>query len=425
MSNIVVVGAQWGDEGKGKIVDYLSKDADIIARYQGGDNAGHTIVVGENKYILHLVPSGILHSDKKCIIGNGVVLSPKVFFEEIETLRQRGVDVNDDNLYISERTHLIMPYHKLMDAMEEKSRGSNKIGTTGRGIGPAYMDKAARVGIRVGDLMYPDVFAEKLELNLVQKSKYLGESSDWVEKTKNEIFKEYQEYAVRLKPFVRDTFTIINDAIDEGKSILFESAQGTLLDIDLGTYPYSTSSNSTVGGASTGLGIAPTKINEVIGLVKAYTTRVGEGPFPTEFPPDMNEKMRNRGEEFGATTGRPRRCGWFDAVAVRYSARLNGFTGIAITKLDILNELETIDICVEYRYNGKKIIGFPSQIEVLDKCEPVYETVDGWCCDISKVRNYDDLPENAKKYVTKLSELVGAKIDLIGVGPKRDQIIAV
>jgi adenylosuccinate synthase len=424
MSNIAVVGAQWGDEGKGKIVDYLAKDADIIARYQGGDNAGHTIVVGKDKYVLHLVPSGILHSDKICVIGNGVVLSPKVFFEEIETLKQRGVYIGD-NLYISERTHLIMPYHKLMDAAEESNRGSKKIGTTGRGIGPAYMDKAARLGIRVGDLMDFKTFEEKLDLNLVHKAKILEKSNDWIESTKAEIIKEFREYADELKPFVRDTFTIINDAIDDGKSILFESAQGTLLDIDLGTYPYSTSSNSTVGGACTGLGVAPTKIDEIIGLVKAYTTRVGEGPFPTEFSAEMDEKIRNRGEEFGATTGRPRRCGWFDAVAVRYSARLNGFTGIAITKLDILNELESINICTEYKYNGKKLPSFPSQIEVLNNCEPVYETVDGWCTDISEVRKYDDLPKKAKSYVERISALVGAKIALIGVGPRRDQIIPI
>jgi len=424
MSNIVVIGAQWGDEGKGKIVDYLAKDADIIARYQGGDNAGHTIVIGDEKYVLHLVPSGILRSDKKCIIGNGVVLSPKVFFEEIESLGKRGICI-DGNLYISERTHLIMPYHKLMDAAEENNRGSKKIGTTGRGIGPAYMDKAARLGIRVGDLMDFDLFEEKLDLNLAHKARFLEKSGDWVKSTKTEIIKEFREYAERLKPFVKDTFTIINDAIDSGENILFESAQGTLLDIDLGTYPYSTSSNSTVGGACSGLGVAPTKINEIIGLVKAYTTRVGEGPFPTEFPPEMNEKMRERGEEFGATTGRPRRCGWFDAVAVRYSARLNGFTGIAITKLDILDELESLDICVEYKYKGKSLASFPSQIETLNNCELVYETLDGWCADISKVRNYDDLPENAKKYVERISELVGTKIALIGVGPGRDQIIAI
>ncbi|HGJ64246.1 TPA: adenylosuccinate synthase, partial [bacterium] len=407
MSNIVVVGAQWGDEGKGKIVDYLANDADIIARYQGGDNAGHTIVVGNNKYVLHLVPSGILYPNKKCIIGNGVVLSPKVFFEEIEDLKKRGIYI-DDNLYISERTHLIMPYHKMMDAFEENKRGSKKIGTTGRGIGPAYMDKSARLGIRIGDLMDFNLFEEKLDLNLEHKARFLEKSNDWIKSTKADIIAEFREYAKRLEPFVRDTFTIINDAIDNGESVIFESAQGTLLDIDLGTYPYSTSSNSTVGGACSGLGIAPTKINEIIGLVKAYTTRVGEGPFPTEFSPEMDEKMRNRGGEFGATTGRPRRCGWFDAVAVRYSARLNGFTGIAITKLDVLDELESLDICVEYKYKGKTLTTFPSQIDVLKNCEPVYETFDGWQTDISNIRSYDDLPKNAKKYVERISELVGA-----------------
>jgi len=422
MANIVVVGAQWGDEGKGKIVDFLAKDADIIARYQGGDNAGHTIVIGKEKYVLHLVPSGILHPDKKCVIGNGVVLSPKVLFEEIDTLKNRGVYISD-NLYISDRTHLIMPYHKLIEIADETNRGSKKIGTTGRGIGPAYMDKAGRLGIRVGDLLDSKIFAEKLELNLEQKAIILGKSKDWIKSTKNEIFQEFQDYAIKIKPLVTDTFTMLHDAMDSGKSIIFESAQGTLLDVDLGTYPYCTSSNSTAGGACIGLGIGPNKIDRVVGLVKAYTTRVGEGPFPTEFTQEMSEKIRNRGEEFGATTGRPRRCGWFDAVATRYSSRVNGFTGIAITKLDILNELESIKICVEYKYNGKALAGFPSQIEVLKDCEPVYESMDGWLTDVSEVKNYNDLPKNARKYVERVAELIGVKIDLIGVGARRDQII--
>jgi len=424
MANIAVVGAQWGDEGKGKLVDFLAKDADVIARYQGGNNAGHTVVVGEEKYVLHLIPSGILYPGKKCVIGNGVVLSPGVLFDEIDHLRQRGIYVGD-NLAISDRAHVIMPYHLLMESSDENIRGSKKIGTTGRGIGPAYVDKVGRSGIRVGDLLIPKVFGEKLDFNLNEKARILNKSEDWVESTRAAIIKEYQEYANRIEPFVTDTSVLLDKAMKAGQNILFESAQGTLLDVDLGTYPYATSSNPTAGGICTGLGVGPTAVDKVIGVMKAYITRVGEGPFPTKLPPDMDERIRQKGEEFGATTGRPRQCGWFDAVAARYAVRVNGFTGIALTKLDILDEINPIKLCVEYRYNGKRLTQFPGQVHVLENCEPVYESMDGWLADTSKLKNYEDLPENARKYVERISQLVETKIELVAVGPARDRILVI
>ncbi len=424
MANTVVVGAQWGDEGKGKVVDFLAKDADIVARYQGGDNAGHTVVVGEEKYVLHLIPSGILHPDKKCVIGNGVVLSPRVLFQEIDNLRQRGIHIAD-NLAISDRAHLIMPYHLLMESIDEGKRGKNKIGTTKRGIGPAYMDKVGRSGIRVGDLLNFEVFEEKLRFNLEEKAKILDKTQEWVESAKAEITEEYRDYAKRIEPFVTDTSLMLNEAMRSGKSVLFESAQGTLLDVDLGTYPFGTSSNPTAGGVCAGLGIGPTMIHKVIGVVKAYVTRVGAGPFPTELPPDMNERIRQRGEEFGATTGRPRQCGWFDAVAARYAVRVNNFTSIAITKLDILDELESIKVCVGYSYNGKTITEFPSQIHILENCEPIYKSMEGWRTDTSELREYRDLPEKARKYVERISQLMETKVELVAVGPERDRIMTV
>ena len=421
MANVVVVGAQWGDEGKGKVVDFLAQDADIIARYQGGDNAGHTVVVGKEKYVLHLIPSGILHPDKKCVIGNGVVLSPQRLFSEIDELKQRGISV-DGNLFISDRAHLIMPYHRLIEKADGEDR---RIGTTNRGIGPAYVDKVGRSGIRVGDLLNFKVFREKLEFNLRKKVKILDESEEWVESTKSEILQEYRGYADRMRPFVADTSLIISEAIKAGKSVLFESAQGTLLDVDLGTYPYCTSSNPTAGSVCAGLGIGPTVIDGVIGVVKAYTTRVGEGPFPAELPPDMSHRIREIGDEFGATTGRPRRCGWFDAVIARYAVRVNGFTGMAITKLDILDKIDPIKLCVGYRYNGEILTEFPSQIDVLEDCEPVYESMDGWLTDISKTKKYEELPENARKYVERISQLTETKVGLVAVGPERDRIVVV
>lgn len=424
MANIAVVGAQWGDEGKGKVVDFLAKDADIIARYQGGNNAGHTVVVGEEKYVLHLIPSGILHSDKKCVIGNGVVLSPEVLLGEIDHLRQRGIYIGD-NLVISDRAHVIMPYHLLVESNDESNRGTKKIGTSRRGIGPAYMDKVGRSGIRVGDLLNLEIFEEKLDFNLSEKARTLGESEEWVESARVEILKEYREYAKRVEPFVADTSVMLNEAIKAGKSILFESAQGTLLDVDLGTYPYISSSNPTAGGVCTGLGIGPATIDKVIGVVKAYITRVGGGPLPTKLPPDMDESIRQKGQEFGATTGRPRECGWFDAVAARYAARVNGFTGIVITKLDILDGLDSIKICVGYQYNGRMLTEFPSQIDALENCKPVYESMDGWLADTSELKKYENLPENARKYVERISQLMETKVEFVAVGPARDRIVAV
>jgi adenylosuccinate synthase len=424
MSNVVVLGAQWGDEGKGKIVDFLAKDADIIARYQGGNNAGHSIVVGDEKYIFHLIPSGILYPEKKCIIGNGVVISPRVLFDEIDDLRKRGVYINN-NLYISDRAHLIMPYHLLIESNDEMLRGSKKIGTTGRGIGPAYVDKAGRLGIRVGDLLDFDTFKDKLDLNLAMKARLLDKSEDWIKSTRLDIIEEYKVYAEKMKPFVADTSFILYEAIKSGKNVVFEGAQATLLDIDFGTYPYCTSSNPTAGGVCVGLGIGPTMIDKVMGIAKAYTTRVGEGPFPTEMLTDMNETVRQKGQEFGATTGRPRRCGWFDTVAVRYSVRINGFSSIVLTKLDVLDELDHINICVGYKYQNKTITEFPGQIKELENVEPIYEIMDGWHIDISEIREYNNLPENAKKYVEKISQLLETKIEFIAVGPRRDQIIAV
>ena len=424
MSNVVVIGAQWGDEGKGKIVDFLAKDADIIARYQGGNNAGHSIVVGDEKYIFHLIPSGILYPEKKCIIGNGVVISPKVLFDEIADLRQRGVYINN-NLYVSDRAHLIMPYHLLIESNDEMLRGSKKIGTTGRGIGPAYVDKVGRLGIRVGDLLDFDTFRDKLDLNLAMKARFLDKSEDWIKSTRLEIIEEYKGYAEKMKPFIADTSVILYEAIKSGKNVVFEGAQATLLDIDFGTYPYCTSSNPTAGGVCVGLGIGPTMIDKVMGIAKAYTTRVGEGPFPTEMLTDMNEKVRQKGQEFGATTGRPRRCGWFDAVAVRYSVRVNGFSSIVLTKLDVLDEFDHINVCVGYKYRSKTITEFPGQLNELENVEPIYELMDGWRTDISDIREYNNLPENAKKYVEKISQLLETKIEYIAVGPRRDQIISV
>lgn len=419
MANVVVVGAQWGDEGKGKVVDFLAKDADIIARYQGGDNAGHTVVVGKEKYVLHLIPSGILHPDKKCIIGNGVVLSLKRLFSEIDELKQRGIYVGK-NLVVSDRAHLIMPYHLLIESSQGESE---RIGTTNRGIGPTYVDKVGRSGIRVGDLLNFGVFEEKLDFNLKGKAKLLGKSEDWVESERAAILEEYRGYANKIKSFVADTSVMLNKAIKAGKSVLFESAQGTLLDVDHGTYPYCTSSNPTAGSVCAGLGVGPTVIDKVIGVVKAYTTRVGEGPFPTKLPPNMDNRIREIGDEFGATTGRPRQCGWFDAVAVRYAVRVNGFTGIAVTKLDILDKISSLNLCVGYKYNGDILTEFPSQIDILENCEPLYESMDGWLADTSKVKRYEDFPENAKKYIERISSLTETKIEFMAVGPERDQIV--
>ncbi|MEW6621311.1 MAG: adenylosuccinate synthase [bacterium] len=411
MSNIIVVGVQWGDEGKGKVIDFLSEKADIIVRYQGGNNAGHTVIVNGEKFVLHLIPSGILHPDKICIIGQGVVFNPKAFFQEIESLKERNVAINDDLLYISEDTHLIMPYHL---SVEETSEKIHKIGTTGRGVGPAYTDKINRCGIKVIDLFDEDIFEEKLQINLVQKGNKFDLTS---------IKNEYLGYAKELKKYVKNTSLFLNEAIKNDKNILFEGAQGTLLDVDHGTYPYVTSSNATAGGACTGTGVGPTKIDRVIGVMKAYSTRVGEGPFPTELPSELGEAIRIKGREYGATTNRPRRCGWLDTVALKYAVRINGIDSLAITKLDVLNELETIKMCIGYEYQGQIIKEFPKSLKVLRECQPIYEELPGWQKEISHIRSYNDLPEQLKDYLARINEIIEVKFKFISVGPQRDQTI--
>ncbi|MBW2090409.1 MAG: adenylosuccinate synthase [Deltaproteobacteria bacterium] len=424
MANIVIVGTQWGDEGKGKIVDLLSEFADIVVRFQGGNNAGHTIVVNGEQFISHLVPSGILQK-KTCLIGNGMVVDPAVLVEELDNLASKGIDVGSDNLKISEKAHIIMPYHKQIDLAREKKKGDKKIGTTGRGIGPCYEDKACRRGIRFVELIDFEGFTEKIKTILEEKNFYLKNylSSETVDP--ESIIDQYKGYAERLAPHVVNISVVMNQAIKANQQILFEGAQGTHLDIDHGTYPYVTSSNTISGNACCGSGIGPKEITGVIGIVKAYTTRVGEGPFPTELFDDIGDAIQVKGAEFGATTGRKRRCGWLDSVLLRNSARLNGLTGLAITKLDVLDELESLKICTAYEYNGEIIHDFPASIKILKACKPVLETLPGWTEDISDVRKIDDLPQNAKNYLGRIEELTETPINIISVGPGRDQTIIV
>jgi adenylosuccinate synthase len=422
MPNIVVVGAQWGDEGKGKIIDILTKDADIVARYQGGHNAGHTVVVNDEQFILHLIPSGILHPGKVCMIGNGVVIDPEALIEEIEGLKTRGVII-EDNLFISKNAHLIMPYHRVIDKESERFKGKRSIGTTGRGIGPAYVDKMSRIGIRMVDLLDPETFREKLEANLSDIN-YLLDNIYKIERFDlEEVYSKYMGYAGRIGRYITDVSILANRYIGEGKSILFEGAQGTLLDVDHGTYPYVTSSNAMAGGACTGLGIGPTKIDGVLGVSKAYTTRVGGGPFPTDLKDKLGEDIRAKGREYGATTGRPRRCGWFDAVAVRYSVMINGLNGLALTKLDILDEYPEIKICVGYKYKGKIYEEMPHETSVLWGCEPIYEEMVGWQQSTIGIKNYESLPEKAKAYINRVGGLIGVNIDLISTSQRREDII--
>ncbi|HIJ60541.1 MAG TPA: adenylosuccinate synthase [Nitrospirae bacterium] len=422
MSTVLIVGTQWGDEGKGKVVDVLTEQSDIVARYQGGNNAGHTVVINNTKYILHLIPSGALHKSKKCIIGNGVVIDPSALIEEIDELKSKGIDVSN-NLYISKNAHIIMPYHVALDKASESKKGDGKIGTTGRGIGPSYSDKIARAGVRVIELINGETFKHILKNNLDKVNflleNYYGQGKlDYIE-----ILEKYLAYAKRIAPFVTDTVKMINDAYDKGERILLEGAQGTLLDIDHGTYPFVTSSNTISAGACTGLGLAPTKINSIIGIVKAYTTRVGSGPFPTELKDELGHQIQQKGGEFGATTGRPRRCGWLDGVALRYSATINGLTGIAITKLDILDGISPLKIAVAYKYNGSIIETFPHEIEILQDCEPVYETLEGWNDTTSGIDDYNKLPKNAQMYIKYIEKLLGTEVQIISTGQKRDQII--
>jgi len=421
MPAVVLIGAQWGDEGKGKITDYLAEKADVVVRYQGGNNAGHTVVVGEQEFKLHLIPSGILYPGTTCVIGNGVVIDPKVLVKELEYLKARNIDTN--NLRVSDRAHLIMPYHIRLDELEEERKGANKIGTTRKGIGPAYMDKAARVGIRVVDLLDKEEFAEKLKRNLQSKNNLFERVYEVEGFEFQAIYDEYLAYAEKIKHLVADTSVIIHDALDAGKNVLFEGAQGTLLDLDHGTFPYVTSSHPVAGAACIGAGVGPTDISKVIGVVKAYTTRVGEGPFPTELTDEMGDLIRQVGHEFGTTTGRPRRCGWLDCVILRYAARVSGLDSIAITKLDVLDQIEKIKVCVGYKYNGTELRDFPSSLKVLAQCEPIYEEMDGWMTDTTGARSFEDLPPKAQKYIKRITELIGVKSAIIAVGPKREQTI--
>lgn len=421
MPSVVLIGSQWGDEGKGKVTDFLAEKADLVVRYQGGNNAGHTVVVGEQEFKLHLIPSGILYPDKICIIGNGVVIDPAVLLKELDYLIERGVSI--DNLRISERAHIIMPYHKKLDEVIEESKGSSKIGTTKRGIGPAYMDKAARVGIRFIDLLDKDVFADLLEQNLKEKNNLLAKVYETEGFDKAVVMKEYLGYAERLRKYCADTSLIIHKALTAGKNVLFEGAQGTLLDLDHGTYPYVTSSHPIAGAACIGAGLGPTQIGKVLGIVKAYTTRVGEGPFPTELNDEVGKHLGTVGNEFGTTTGRPRRCGWFDAVITRYTVRTSGLTGMAVTKLDVLTGLETVKICTGYRRGKEVITEFPASLKVLAQCEPVYEEMPGWKEDITSATKIEELPIAAQNYLKRISELSGAPVSILGVGTRRSQTI--
>ena len=422
MSNRIILGAQWGDEGKGKIIDVLAKDADYVVRYQGGNNAGHTVVIKNKQFILHLIPSGILHAGKICIIGNGVVVDPQALLEEIAYLKKAGIKLKN-NLLISEQAHLILPYHRNFDKLKESKRGGSKIGTTGRGIGPCYTDKASRIGIRMADLLDLEVFKKKLKINLEEKNLILRKVYGVKGFSYKKILDEYLVYRRKIKGYICNCSKILNKAISNKKNILFEGAQGTLLDIDYGTYPYVTSSSTTAGGACIGSGVGPTKIDEVIGVVKAYTTRVGEGPFPTEFGPKLMKEIRTKGKEFGATTGRARRCGWFDALVVGHSARINGLTSMAVTKLDVLDDQPIVKIAVGYKYRGKVYHDFPANIEILLKSKPVYEEMPGWLRDTTGVSQYKDLPLKARRYLKRLSSLLGVKIAMVSTGPKRNQII--
>lgn len=422
MPNVVVLGAQWGDEGKGKIVDYLTENADIVARYQGGHNAGHTVIIKGKKFILHIIPSGIFHKDKVCIIGNGVVINPEALLKEIEGLKASGIET-EGRLYISKYAHVIMPYHLAIERENEKSLGDDKIGTTLRGIGPTYTDKVARNGIRIVDLYDKELLKERINRNL-ERINFLLTSLYKSEPLDDEaILHDYIQYAEVIKPYVADTAVYLNNAIKESRQVIFEGAQGSLLDIDHGTYPFVTSSSATSGGVCTGLAIGPRVIDEVIGVTKAYTTRVGSGPFPTEIHDKLGELIRQEGGEFGSTTGRPRRCGWLDIVALRYAAMVNGLTGIVLTKLDVLDKLDKIKLCVAYQYNSEVLEHMPREIRVLDECKPVYEEVDGWKVRTDNIRYYTELPEKARQYVEHIEKLVGINVDVISTGPDREQII--
>jgi len=423
MANVAIIGAQWGDEGKGKIVDLFTHDADIIVRFQGGNNAGHTLVVDGKKTVLHLVPSGALHPGKLCVIGNGVVVDPEVLLKEIAGLKQNGWLLDDASLRISEEAHLIMPYHKAIDQARERLRGEGMIGTTGRGIGPAYEDKVARIGIRFIDLLEEETFQEKLRRNIEEKNIYLKAILKEKALDFNKIHDRYSGYREKLKTYVTDTGLLLDREMRAGKRVLFEGAQGTLLDVDHGTYPFVTSSNTVAGGVSSGTGVGPRHIHQVIGISKAYTTRVGSGPFPTELHGSEGEILKREGIEFGATTGRPRRCGWFDAVAVRHAVRISGITGLALTKLDVLTGFKKIPMCVAYRYDGKVHEEFPASIRAMQSAQPILEEMDGWDTPLTAVRRFSDLPANAQKYVRRIEKILETVVILVSVGPDREQTV--
>ncbi|UOY91355.1 adenylosuccinate synthase [Ectobacillus sp. JY-23] len=419
MSSVVVVGTQWGDEGKGKITDFLSQHAEVVARYQGGNNAGHTIVFNDTRYKLHLIPSGIFFKEKICVIGNGMVVDPKALVEELAYLHERGVST--ENLRISNRAHVILPYHLKQDELEEERKGANKIGTTKKGIGPAYMDKAARIGIRIADLLEKEEFQEKLERNLAEKNRLFEKMYDAEGFRMEDIFEEYYEYGQQIKQYVCDTSVVLNDALDEGRRVLFEGAQGVMLDIDQGTYPFVTSSNPIAGGVTIGSGVGPSKINRVVGVCKAYTSRVGDGPFPTELFDEIGHQIREVGREYGTTTGRPRRVGWFDSVVVRHARRVSGLTDLSLNSIDVLTGIPTLKICVAYKYKGETLQEFPASLRILSQCEPVYEELPGWTEDITGVKTLDELPENARHYVERVSQLTGIPLSMFSVGPDRNQ----
>lgn len=419
MTSVVVVGSQWGDEGKGKITDFLSENAEVIARYQGGNNAGHTIKFNDVTYKLHLIPSGIFYKEKTSVIGNGMVVDPKALVTELAYLHERGIAT--DNLRISNRAHVILPYHLKLDEVEEDRKGANKIGTTKKGIGPAYMDKAARIGIRMADLLDREVFEEKLARNLEEKNRMFERFYETEGFKIEDILDEYYEYGQQVKQYVCDTSVVLNDALDEGRRVLFEGAQGVMLDIDQGTYPFVTSSNPVAGGVTIGSGVGPTKINHVVGVCKAYTTRVGDGPFPTELDNEIGHQIREVGREYGTTTGRPRRVGWFDSVVVRHARRVSGITDLSLNSIDVLTGLETVKICVAYNYKGETITEYPANLNILADCEPVYEELPGWTEDITGCKSLDELPANARHYLERVSQLTQIPLSIFSVGPDRNQ----
>jgi adenylosuccinate synthase len=419
MSTVVVVGTQWGDEGKGKITDYLAEGADVVARYQGGNNAGHTILIDNKKYKLTMIPSGIFNHNKTCVIGNGMVINPEALIEEINYIHDNGFSTA--NLKISDRAHVIMPYHLVLDALEEDRKGDNKIGTTRKGIGPCYMDKAARNGIRIADLMDAEGFEARVRSIIVEKNQLIEQVYGGEQLDADKIVRDYLGYAETLRPYVTDTSVVLNDAIDAGQKVLFEGAQGVMLDIDQGTYPYVTSSNPSAGGVCIGSGVGPSKIKQVIGVAKAYTTRVGDGPFPTEQDNEIGQLIRDKGHEYGTVTGRPRRVGWFDTVVVRHARRVSGITGLSLNSLDVLTGLETVKICTGYKLRGEIIETYPASLKLVSECEAVYEELPGWSEDISGAKTLEDLPVNTLNYLNRVSELTGIPIAIFSVGRNREQ----